>query len=146
LYTLVKEKIYPRCSSCHSLDGKSGTGPSWRGLWQRTSEGTTVFADGTKLADLMGPGKMFESPEDYLRQSMLNPQKKIVMNFTGAMPTVQGQLPDVLITAVIDFIKHLDEFDDKGNPKPGTPAADILTRRAASADNQVPAKPGSNGP
>lgn len=114
---LARQRIYPRCASCHSLDGKSGTGPTWRDVWHEIEEGKVVFADGTTLKDLMGPGKMFESPEDYIRQSILNPQQKIVMNFTGAMPTFKGQLKDLEITAITDFIKHLDEFDDKGNLK-----------------------------
>jgi cytochrome c oxidase subunit 2 len=122
LYTKVPQRIFPRCASCHSLDGKSGTGPTWRGVWHEIETGNIVFTDGTKLADLMGPGKMFASPEDYIRRSILNPQEKVVMNFSGAMPTFQGQLKDREIMAVIEFIKRLDEFDDAGKPKPGTQA------------------------
>jgi len=113
------ERIYPRCASCHSLDGKTGTGPTWRDLWAKLEKGDHVFTDGTKLADIMGPGKMYEGPEDYLMQSILNPQQKIVMNYTGAMPTFKGQLKDEEVRAIIEAIKHLDEFDDKGKRKAG---------------------------
>ncbi|HCA39216.1 MAG TPA: cytochrome c oxidase subunit II, partial [Phycisphaerales bacterium] len=41
VYALTR--LYNRCASCHSLDGKSGTGPSFKGLWDRTKNGTTVF-------------------------------------------------------------------------------------------------------
>jgi len=124
-------RIYPRCASCHSLDGKSGTGPTWRGVWHEIETGNVVFTDGSRLADLMGPGKMFETPEDYVRQSILNPQQKIVMNYTGAMPTFKGQLKDLEIQAVIEMLKHLDEFDNKGKPLPGTHAAEVAARKAA---------------
>jgi len=137
----VLKHIYPRCSSCHSLDGKTGTGPTWRGVWKDIEEGNVVFTDGTKLKDLTGQGKQFESPEDYIRDSVLNPQNKIVMNFTGAMPTFKGQLKDVEIQAIIEMFKHLDEFDEKGNPKPGTPAAERAAKAkadaAAAKENQL---------
>jgi cytochrome c oxidase subunit II len=125
LYVQVPNRIYPRCQSCHSLDGKDGTGPTWRGVWKKIEEGEVVFNDGTNLKDLTGKGKMFESAEDYVKQSILTPQQKIVMNFTGAMPTFKGQLTDREIRAVWEFLKHLDEFDDKGKAKPNSPAAKI---------------------
>jgi cytochrome c oxidase subunit 2 len=125
LYLEVPKRIYPRCQSCHTLDGKTSTGPTWRGVWHEIENGNVQFADGTNLKDLTGPGKMFASPEDYVRQSILNPQQKIVMNYTGAMPTFKGGLNDLEILGIIDFLKHLDEFDDKGNLKnpPATLAA-----------------------
>src|SRR5207248_904475 len=113
LYYRAITRIYPRCQSCHSLDGKAGTGPTWRGLWADIEKGNVVFADGTNLKDLTGPGKMFESAEDYVTQSILTPQQKIVMNFTGAMPTFKGQLNARELQAIREFIKHLDEVDDK---------------------------------
>lgn len=117
LHVAAMEKIYPRCSSCHSLDGKDGTGPTWTGLWERTQTGDRVFTDGSTLKDLIGPGKMFETPEDYLRDSILNPQHKVVMNFTPSMPTFKGQLKDRELRGLIDAIKRLNEFDAKGKPK-----------------------------
>ena len=57
--------FYNRCSQCHTLDGSDGTGPSWKGLWERT-ERRTVFTDGTTLAS-GGRGQAYETgPEDYL--------------------------------------------------------------------------------
>ncbi len=132
LYVMAARKIYPRCASCHSLDGKDGIGPTWRGLWEHIEKGSVVFTDGTSLGDLTGPGKMFGTPEDYINDSVLNPKGKIVMNFTGAMPTFQGQLKPRELQAIREFIKRLDEFDDKGKPKPGTPAAEA-SKPAAKA-------------
>jgi cytochrome c oxidase subunit II len=114
-------RLYARCSSCHSLDGKTGTGPSWKGMWEDIKDGNVLFTDGTKLADLMGPGKMFETPEDYIQQSILNPQQKIVMNFAASMPTFKGQLAIRQIQAIILALKELDRFDEKGKLKPDAP-------------------------
>ncbi|MHC5025121.1 MAG: cytochrome c oxidase subunit II [Planctomycetota bacterium] len=111
-------RLYNRCQSCHSLDGTNLVGPTWEGLWERTESGETVFTDGSTLRDLIGDGRMFASPEDYLLQSVLDPQQKLVMNYTGSMPTFRGQLNEPKITALIEFIKNLDQFDDQGNPLP----------------------------
>jgi cytochrome c oxidase subunit 2 len=108
-------RLYARCQQCHSLDGSVGTGPSWKGLWERTQNETTVFTDGTTLADYIGEGKDFSSPEDYILQSIVNPQQKIVENFTGSMPTFQGQLNAREKLAILEFIKNLDRFDEQGN-------------------------------
>lgn len=118
------ERIYPRCASCHSLDGKAGTGPTWRGLWAKLEKGQEVFTDGSSVADYLGPGKPYGTPEDYIRDSILNPARHIVMNFTNAMPTFKGQLKEREITAITEFIKHLDEFDNTGKRiKPASTAS-----------------------
>ncbi len=102
------EKLYPRCSSCHSLDGKRGTEPSWRetnSLWGKER----VFTDGSKAV----------IDENYVRDSLLNPAHHIVAEYTNAMPTFKGQLDDRQILAMILAIKNLDRFDNDGKPIPG---------------------------
>lgn len=111
-------RLYAKCRECHSLDGSASTGPTWKGLWERTASGETVFTDGTTLKDLIGEDQMFLSPEDYILQSMANPQQKIVMNYTGAMPTFQGMLSDLEVMALLDFMKNLDKFDANGELLP----------------------------
>jgi cytochrome c oxidase subunit 2 len=114
-------KLYNRCEQCHSLDGSNKTGPSWKGLWDRTVKGETVFTDGKKISDLVGPGQEFETAEDYVRNSILVPQNHIVATFSGSMPTFKGQLKDREIMAITAFMKHLDEFvgpDGKLKPLP----------------------------
>src|SRR5262245_40476933 len=57
------------CKSCHTTDGKPHTGPTWKDLYMHDvplSDGTTVKADDT-----------------YLRESMLEPNKKKVRGFEG---------------------------------------------------------------
>jgi cytochrome c oxidase subunit 2 len=143
---LAMAYLYPRCKSCHSLDAKvSATAPSWRGLWAKLEAGDERFVDGTTLKDLMGPGKMFESPEDYVRKSILDPHSKIVMNYSASMPTFKGQLGDLEIRAVIELFKHLDEFDNSGKrikeaPASTTPAGtDANSQATPGKDSAAPA-------
>lgn len=126
VYALTR--LYNRCASCHSLDGKSGTGPSFKGLLERTKSGTTVFTDGSTLKDKMGPGGEFEVPENYLRDSILNPQHYIVQNYAGTMPTFKGQLKQRQIDALVLMLKNHDKLvDAQGNPieAPNLDDADI---------------------
>jgi cytochrome c oxidase subunit 2 len=101
-------KLFPRCASCHSLDGKAGTGPSWRethSLWGSER----VFADGSRAV----------VDENYIRDSILNPAHHIVANYTNGMPTFKGQLDDRQILALVLAIRNLDDFDNAGKPLAG---------------------------
>ena len=82
------------CVACHSQDGKSGVGPTWKGLWGRDEE----MSDGLKV----------HVDENYLRESILMANAKIVKGFPGGvMPIFQGQLNEDQVTALIEFIKTL---------------------------------------
>ncbi len=106
-------RLYNRCKSCHSLDGTTSTGPSFKGLWDRTTSGRTVFTDGSQMSDHDGEGGQYQLPENYIRESLLKPQQHIVQGYTGGMPSFQGQLKERQITAVIEMFKHLDELVDE---------------------------------
>ncbi|MCH2137909.1 MAG: cytochrome c oxidase subunit II [Phycisphaerales bacterium] len=105
-------RLYNRCASCHSLDGSSGTGPSFKGLWDRTVNGTTEFTNGQSVGDLSGPGGEYELAENYIRSSIVQPQRHVVQGFTGAMPSFQGQLKERQIDALVLMMKHLDQVVD----------------------------------
>lgn len=81
------------CIGCHSVNGSASTGPTWKGIW-----GSMVATDkGTVKVD-----------ENYVRESILEPNAKIVNGFQGGiMPSFAGQLKDDDIAAVIEFIKTL---------------------------------------
>ncbi len=82
------------CQQCHSVDGSAKTGPSLLGVFghsQRLADGTTVLAD-----------------ENYIRESILEPQAKVVAGFEPVMPTYQGRLSDAEIGAIIEFLKSLN--------------------------------------
>jgi len=82
-----------QCATCHSADGSPMTGPTWRGIFGRTenlADGTTVHVD-----------------ENYIRESILQPQAKVVRGFQPVMPTFQGTLQDRQIDALIAYIRTL---------------------------------------
>ena len=81
------------CSACHSVDGSRLVGPSWQGLFGR-SEAMT------------GGGNITADP-DYIRQSMLEPQAKVVAGFQPVMPTYKGVLSDREVEALIAYIQTL---------------------------------------
>jgi cytochrome c oxidase subunit II len=92
---LYGEKLYTSkaCITCHSVDGKPGTGPTWKG----------IYGHEVKMAD----GSVVLVDENYIRESILNPQARIVAGFQPVMPTYQGILKDKEIDAVISYIKTL---------------------------------------
>ncbi len=81
------------CKQCHKVDGGELIGPPFNGLFGKLR----VFQDGSRL----------EADENYLRESILNPQEKIVAGYEPVMPTYRGRLKDQEITAIIAYIKSL---------------------------------------
>ena len=81
------------CNSCHTIDGAKGEGPSFKGLYGRTEK----FKDGSTIV----------VDENYIRESILNPQAKVVAGFEPVMPTFQGLLREIEIKGVIAYIKEL---------------------------------------
>ncbi len=89
------EKLYSEkgCKTCHSVDGTTLVGPSWKGIW-----GTTrAFEDGTSAT----------VDENYILNSVNNPSGQVVKGFAPSMPTYEGQLADYEIQALIAYIKSL---------------------------------------
>ena len=124
LYMVAGPKLFLRCSNCHSIDGTAGTGPSWGDqtsgslaglgtLWERVTGGTRDNG-GKKLADYIGPGKLYETPEDYIRESIYNPGALLISGYGPNMPHFRGQLSDRAVDAIIGMIKNIDQFDPKG--------------------------------
>lgn len=84
-----------QCVTCHSLDGSPKVGPSW----------LNIFGKEGKLAN----GESYKADENYIRESILNPQAKTVQGYPAmGMPSYQGQLSDDDITALIAFMKTVD--------------------------------------
>ncbi len=82
------------CTTCHSSDGTVLQGPSYQGLFgsERVLEsGETVIAD-----------------ENYIRESILEPNAKIVEGYQPVMPSYAGSLNDRQIDAIIEYIKTLE--------------------------------------
>ena len=68
------------CATCHSIDGTRSQGPSWKGIWGKMEK--------------MNDGPMVLVDEAYVRESMMQPQAKIVQGFEPIMPTFQGLLQE----------------------------------------------------
>lgn len=89
------EKLFQQlgCSTCHLLD-QQGRCPILRGVYGSRVElqdGRTVLAD-----------------EAYIRESILNPNAKIVAGFRpDVMPTFQGQVTEENVLQLIAYIKSL---------------------------------------
>jgi len=82
------------CFTCHTTDGAPGTGPTFKGIFSRTE----VLADGSRQV----------VDENYIRESILNPQAKIVSGFQPVMPTYQGILKDAEVDALVAYLKSLN--------------------------------------
>lgn len=81
------------CTTCHSTDGSPSVGPTWQG----------VFGSQEQLAD----GSTVTVDENYIRESILEPNAKVVQGFPPVMNTYKGQLNDEQINAIIEYIKSL---------------------------------------
>jgi cytochrome c oxidase subunit 2 len=83
------------CVQCHTIDGKANTGPTFKGVFGSRvtmSDGSTVSVD-----------------ENYVRESIMDPQAKIVRGFQGVMPTFKGKITDEQITWIIAYLKTLSD-------------------------------------
>ena len=91
------------CSTCHQPDGK-GRGPSYHGVYGsqvKLADGSTVLAD-----------------DNYIRESILQPNAKIVAGYQPIMPSFQGLVTEDQILALTAYIKS-----QKDQPPPGKPGA-----------------------
>jgi cytochrome c oxidase subunit 2 len=82
------------CLACHSTDGSTLVGPTWKGLFGSTrtlADGTTVQAD-----------------EAYLRTAILDPGAQLVQGFPDVMPKDFGErLTEEQVQDLIEYIKSL---------------------------------------
>lgn len=88
------EKLFHQfgCNVCHDLEG-GGPGPNLRDVYRspvRLDDGSTVVAD-----------------EAYIRESILQPDKKIVYGHKSIMPTFQGQVSDEQLIRLVAYIRAL---------------------------------------
>ena len=93
-------KLYTKkaCITCHTLDGSALVGPSYLQTSQMWGQ-ERVFDDGSNAT----------IDDNYIRNSILEPQSQIVAGYQGVMPTYQGVLNDRELDALIAFLKTLKE-------------------------------------
>ena len=87
------------CITCHKADS-TGRGPSLLG----------VFGSQVELSN----GRTVTADENYLRESIMNSQAKIVKGYQGLMPAFQGMVSEENLMQLIAYIRTL---------KPAEPAA-----------------------
>lgn len=81
------------CTQCHTIDGSKLVGPSFKGFLAREH----------RLTD----GTVVEPSDEYIRESLLDPQAKVIQGFEPVMPTFRGRLPDLEIAGLAAYIKSL---------------------------------------
>jgi cytochrome c oxidase subunit 2 len=87
------KRVYEKqgCNACHTVDGTPKIGPSWKGMFGRTEN--------------LASGGSVKVDENYIRESILDPQAKVVASFPPSMPVTK--LSDREITGVIEYLKTL---------------------------------------
>jgi cytochrome c oxidase subunit II len=126
------------CSTCHSLDGSAKVGPSFKGLFGRKEK---IVGGATLTVD-----------ENYIRESIIEPQAKLVEGFPPAMPTFKGQLSDRRILGLVEFIKGpastgepVSKAAAPGSPVPGSPAPGSPVPGSPVPGSPVPGSPTPEG-
>lgn len=131
LFAVAGPRLYVKCVNCHTIDGGANTGPSWGdatsgslaglgNVWARSVAGTTPVTGGSKgkpgttVGDYIGEGKLYGTPEDYIRASILNPGELLVGGYGPNMPHFRGQIGDLGIDALIGMMKNLGDYDSAG--------------------------------
>jgi len=116
------------CNTCHVTDG-SGRGPSL----------VNKFGSAEQLAT----GESVMIDEGYIRESILNPQAKLVAGYQPLMPTFQGLVNEEGIMALIEYVKTLQssQAGGAGGAMTGTgttpgPAANVVGAPPAAQENR----------
>jgi cytochrome c oxidase subunit 2 len=74
-------------------------------------------------------GQTVTVDEGYLRESIVNPQAKLVVGFGPIMPTFQGQVSEDQLVQLIAFIKSLQGSGESPATAPSpSPAAASATQ------------------
>jgi cytochrome c oxidase subunit 2 len=83
------------CTGCHSVDGSSGVGPTWKGLFGKQVAVTTAGKERTVTADA-----------DYIKKSITDPKADVVKGFSPIMPAF-SQLSEKDLDALVEYIRSL---------------------------------------
>jgi cytochrome c oxidase subunit II len=108
------EKLFQKyaCNTCHTADA-TARGPVLAGLFGKQillANNQAVLAD-----------------ENYIRESILNPQAKVAAGFQPIMPTFQGQVNEEELIKLLAYIRSL------GDPVPRPLAVESAQSLAASS-------------
>jgi len=113
------------CVSCHGANGEGGRGPALAGLF-----GRQVF---------LANGQTLVADEAYVRESIENPQAKLVTGFSPIMPTFQGQVTPEQLIQIMSFIKSLQITNAAAPAAPSRSAAGPAAQVPGAATASPPA-------
>ena len=84
------------CTACHTTDGKPSAGPTLKGLF------------GSKVTVLTGGReRVIAADEEYIYNSILDPNADIVKGFQPIMPAQKGLITDKEIAEITEYLKQL---------------------------------------
>jgi cytochrome c oxidase subunit 2 len=109
------------CNTCHLSDG-TGRAPSLVnkfGTQEALANGASVIVD-----------------ETYIRESILNPQAKLVAGYQPLMPTFQGLVNEESVMALIEYVKSLKSGQGAPAAAGGAPAPAPAAAPAAGQENR----------
>jgi cytochrome c oxidase subunit II len=88
------ERLFQRlgCNTCHVESG-AGRGPSLVGLFGKTVK--------------LGGGQSVTADETYIRESIVNPQAKIVAGYEPIMPTFKGLISEDGLLQILAYLRTL---------------------------------------
>jgi cytochrome c oxidase subunit II len=94
------ERIFQQrgCATCHQTPA-TPLGPSLLGLFGRRVQ--------------LASGESVIANDDYVRQSILNPQAKVVAGYQPTMPTFQGQLSEEALHQLMAYLKTLGRASEE---------------------------------
>lgn len=82
------------CLACHTIDGTTGTGPTWKGLAGASRPLTT--------------GESVVADDAYLFSSVIDPMAQVVAGFEPVMPTTYSDtLTEDDINDLVEYMKSL---------------------------------------
>jgi cytochrome c oxidase subunit 2 len=88
-----KTVFQQKCTVCHNSTAEKKIGPGLLGVFGATRE----FSNAASVV----------ADENYIRESILNPNAKVVKDYPAAMTPFQGQLAENELLGLIEFIKSL---------------------------------------
>ncbi|MGH9571109.1 MAG: cytochrome c oxidase subunit II [Candidatus Angelobacter sp.] len=111
------EKLFQEfsCTTCHRPDS-GARGPNLQGLYGRP----------VRLSD----NRVIVADDNYIRESILNPNAKVVAGFQPIMPTFQGVVSEEGLIQITEYIKHMSQQESEPINNRSTPTE--------IRDNEVP--------
>jgi cytochrome c oxidase subunit 2 len=99
------------CLRCHTLDGSPHIGPTFANLYLKQVQ---LKGGGTVLAD-----------EEYLTESMMDPNVRIVSGYQPVMPSYLGRLRPAETAALVELIRSLQHVQPPAHLPPMTRPVEV---------------------